>query len=214
MYIYVVWFYNSFSSDLWTMACDGSRDSSMEIKYRSRICPHPEYKFDIDKSKKRGRARVLLHKILGWENVYYVCEEVRHHTIAHVKEYHDIYWFLNYLSEVWRCKEEIPNWSYKCTFESFCKMLDFEDVIVDRVRQYPTPVGAHMQLYLFTHWFHFIEIGKKIRAHGHNFEDVISAYLNWMNPMKDVTDLIGHLEALTVVKYSPRRYDILERNRR
>ena len=61
-----------------------------------------------------------------------------------------------------------------------------------------------MQLYLFTHEFHFIEIGKKIRAHWHDFEDVISAYLNWMNPMKDVTDLIGQLEALTVVKYSPR----------
>ena len=56
----------------------------------------------------------------------------------------------------------------------------------------------------------FIEIGKKIRAHGHNFEDVISAYLNWINPMKDVTDLVGHLEALTVVKYSPRWYNILE----
>ena len=32
--------------------------------------------------------------------------------------------------------------------------------------------------------------------------------------MKDVMDLIGQLEALTVVKYSPRWYDILERNRR
>lgn len=73
------------------MACDGSQEFNMEITYRSRICPHPEYKFDIDKSKKSGCARVLLHKILGWGNGYYVCEEVRHHTIAHVEEYHDIY---------------------------------------------------------------------------------------------------------------------------
>ena len=29
-------------------------------------------------------------------------------------------------------------------------------------------------------------------------------YDNWKNPMKDVTDLIGQLGALTVVKYSPR----------
>ena len=36
------------------------------------------------------------------------------------------------------------------------------------------------------------------------FEDVISAYLNWKNLMKDVTDLIGQLEALTIVKHSPR----------
>ena len=66
---------------------------------------------------------------------------------------------------------------------------------------------------LFTHVFNFIEIGEKIRAHGHDFEDVISAYLNWKTPMEDVTDLIGQLEALKVVKYSPRWYNIVERNR-
>ena len=71
-----------------------------------------------------------------------------------------------------------------------------------------------MQLYLFTHWFHFIEIGKKIRACGHDFEDVVNAYLNWKNPRKDVTDLIGQMEVLTVLKYSPRWHNILERNRR
>lgn len=71
-----------------------------------------------------------------------------------------------------------------------------------------------MQFYLFTNWFHFIETGKKIRAHGHEFEDVTSAHRNSRNPMKDVTDLIGELEALTVVKYSPRWYNILERNSR
>ena len=43
---------------------------------------------------------------------------------------------------------------------------------------------------------------------------VMHAYDNWKNPMKDVTDLIGQLEALTVVKYSLRWYDIVERNRR
>ena len=58
-----------------------------------------------------------------------------------------------------------------------------------------------MPLYLFTHLFNFIEIGKKIRGHRHDFEALISAYLNWLNPMKDVTDLIGQLEALAVVKY-------------
>ena len=71
-----------------------------------------------------------------------------------------------------------------------------------------------MPLYLFTHVFHFIKIGKKIRAYGHDFEEVMHAYDNWKNPMRDVTDLIGQLEALTGVKYSPRWYNILERNRR
>ena len=57
---------------------------------------------------------------------------------------------------------------------------------------------------IFPHGFNYSEMGKKIHACGHDFEDVISAYLNWKNLMKDVTDLIGQLEALTIVKYSPR----------
>ena len=162
------------------MACHKFNEFHMKITYRSRICPQPEYKFDIDKSRKRGRTRVLLHN----------------HTIAHVEEYHDIYWFFNYLSEVWERKHKIPHrYLAKRTsqrnFVSFCE--EIEDGIIDRVRQYPSPVGAHMQLYLFTHWFHFIEIGKKIRAHGHEFEDVMSACRNSRNLMKDVTDLMGEL---------------------
>ena len=66
-----------------------------------------------------------------------------------------------------------------------------------------------MPLYLFTRVFHFIEIGKKIR--GHDFEEVMHACDNWKNPMRDVTDLIGQLEAATGVKYSPRWYNILEK---
>ena len=46
-----------------------------------------------------------------------------------------------------------------------------------------------------------------------NFEDVISAYLNWTN-LIDVTDLIRQLEALTVIKHLPKWYIILKRNRR
>ena len=42
------------------------------------------------------------------------------------------------------------------------------------------------------------------------FEEVMHAYDNWKNPMRDVTDLIGQLEASTGVKYSPRWYDILK----
>lgn len=133
------------------MACDGSHyhDNDMEITYRSRIFPHPEYKFDIDNSKKRGRARVLLHQILGWEIGYYVCEEVRHHVVTHVKEYHDIYFFLNYLSEVWRCKDEIPDRYHgyptsMSKFEYFCETV--EDTTVDRARHFPSPVGAHMHI--------------------------------------------------------------------
>ena len=114
------------------MACDGSHEFNMEITYRSRICLHPEYKFDID--KKRGRTRVLRHKILGWENGYYVCEEVRHDTIAHVEEYHDIYRFSNYLSEVWERKYKIPHRylaerTSQRNFVSFCE--EVEDGIID-----------------------------------------------------------------------------------
>ena len=69
-----------------------------------------------------------------------------------------------------------------------------------------------MQLCLFTHEFHFIEIGKKIRACGHDFEEAMHAYDNLRNPREDVTDLIGQMEALIVVKYSPRWYNIFWQN--
>ena len=68
--------------------------------------------------------------------------------------------------------------------------------------------NVNMQLCLFTHEFHFIEIGKKIRACGHDFEEAMHAYDNLRNPRKDVTDLIGQ------IKYPPRWYNIVERNRR
>ena len=48
---------------------------------------------------------------------------------------------------------------------------------------------------------------------AHNFEDVISAYLSWMN-LIDITDLIRQLEALTVIKHLPKWYIILKGNRR
>ena len=106
---------------------------------------------------------------------------------------------------------EAPRW-YNILERNRRQTLDHWLFTCEDIRQYPTPVGAHTQLYLFTHWFHLI--GKKIRACGHDFEDVVSAYLNWKNPRKDVTDLIGQMEVLTVLKYSPRWHNILERNRR
>ena len=54
----------------------------------------------------------------------------------------------------------------------------------------------------------YTEIGKKIRACGHDFEEAMHAYDNLTNPRKDVTDLIGQ------IKYPPRWYNIVERNRR
>ena len=100
---------------------------------------------------------------------------------------------------------EAPRW-YNILERNRRQTLDHWLFTCEDIRQYPTSVGAHMQLYLFTHWFHFIEIGKKIRACGHDFEDVVSAYLNWKNPRKDVTDLIGQMEVLTVLKVKKTRH--------
>ena len=38
-----------------------------EVCYRSYLCPHEIYKFDTHACTKTGRARVLLHAILGFE---------------------------------------------------------------------------------------------------------------------------------------------------
>ena len=46
-----------------------------------------------------------------------------------LKKYQDIYWFLNYLNEVWQHKDKIPNRYYedatsKSRFEYFSEKMD------------------------------------------------------------------------------------------
>ena len=62
------------------MAFDGAPYSTKKSTYHSYVCPHHEYKFDIDESKKTGCACVLLHQVLGWEES--PVEEVRHRMVA------------------------------------------------------------------------------------------------------------------------------------
>ena len=39
----------------------------LELAYMSPICPHTVYTFHVNDEKKTGRASVLLHHILGYE---------------------------------------------------------------------------------------------------------------------------------------------------
>ena len=70
-----------------TMACDSALESPREIIYRSYLCPHPKYKFDIDQSKKAGHTGVFLHQILGWEAGVWINDEARHRVISWVRDY-------------------------------------------------------------------------------------------------------------------------------
>ena len=77
------------------IACEGAPDSTKQLTYRSYVCPHREYQFDIDENKKTGRACVLLHQILAWEESTF--QVVRHRMVLRVQDYHDIWMFLNVL---------------------------------------------------------------------------------------------------------------------
>ena len=67
---------------------------------------------------------------------------------------------------------------------------------------------------IFTHWFDFGRLGKRIQEWGHEFEDVMKAYDSWKNCEESVPQLVGEIKAMTTVKHSSRWYEIQGKNRR
>ena len=67
----------------------------LELAYMSPICLHTVYTFHVNDEKKTGHASVLLHHILGYEETS--TEEGRYWVISQVKDYDDVWMFLNVL---------------------------------------------------------------------------------------------------------------------
>ena len=59
-----------------------------------------------------------------------------------------------------------------------------------------SPTEADKQMYIFTHWFDFLHLGKRIQEWGHEFEDVMEAYDNWKNCDKSMPQLMGEIQAM------------------
>ena len=115
------------------MACDRALESPRKIIFRSYLCPRPGYKFDIDQSKKTGRASVLLHQILGWEAGVWINEKARHRVISRVRDYYELWFFLNLLEEIFDHKETIPERYYRVPASQYEYLAFCHDVIHDKV---------------------------------------------------------------------------------
>ena len=92
---------------------------------------------------------------------------------------------------------------------------DIQDPVSEQLKHYASPKGAHKQLYLFTHWFEYVDLGKELQAKRHTLRDVMITYTNWRERyQKTVPLLVGDMEAWTHVKYSPTWYSLVAKNRR
>ena len=51
--------------------------------------------------------------------------------------------------------------------------------ILEKVTHHASLKGAHKQMWMFTHWFDFVKLGDNLGHHGHDFEDIMSAYMRF-----------------------------------
>ena len=88
--------------------CNRDERGPAELHYQSSICPHPYYKFHVDEREKTLRPSILFFHILGFESGHGFYKELRHRVDSKVREYEDIWLFLNVLQQVYKRKKDIP----------------------------------------------------------------------------------------------------------
>ena len=199
--------------------CNRDERGPAELHYQSSICPHPYHKFHVDEREKTLRPSILFFHILGFESGHRFCKELRHRVDSKVREYEDIWLFLNVLQQVYKRKKDIPPRYYgdpqsTSNYLMFCDE-DIQDPVSEQLKHYASPKGAHKQLHLFTHWFEYVDLGKELQAKGHTLRDVMITYTKWRERyQKTVPLLVGDMAAWTHVKYSPTWYSLVAKNRR
>ena len=143
-----------------------------ELHYQSSMCPYPHYKFHVDGREKTLRPSILFFHILGFESGRGFSEELRHRVVSKVREYEDIWLFLNVLQQVYKRKKDIPPRYYgdpqsTSNYLMFCDE-DIQEPVSEQLKHYASPKGAHKQLHLFTHWFEYVDLGKELSQGTHS----------------------------------------------
>lgn len=158
--------------------CDELSDSyPKKVYYQSYLCPNKIYKFDTHACTKTGRTRVLLHAILGFEDTPSL--EICHRLISRVADYRDVWVFLLLVREILKQDEPFIPPCLSEDFDEWCHLVD--QTVTEKLRRFGIPKGAHMQLYLFTHWYEFARVGKKLRYLCFTFEDVMKSFECWQD---------------------------------
>ena len=83
-----------------------------------------------------GRARVLLHNLLGYEET--TTEEVRYRLVSQVKDYEDIWVFLNVIRKIFKYQEQLRALT---TFGEYRWLAGdrFYGSTIDKVTHYASP---------------------------------------------------------------------------
>ena len=90
--------------------------------------------------------------------------------VSRVQDYHDIWMFLNVLREVFKSQDDIPKRHHgdptgREDYEWFCEEVIHETVL-DKLQHYASPVEAHRQMYIFTHWFDLVRLVNRIQEYN------------------------------------------------
>ena len=90
--------------------------------------------------------------------------------VSCVQDYHDIWMFLNVSREVFKRQDDIPKRHHgdptgREDYEWFCEEV-IHETISDKLQHYASPVEAHRQMYIFTHWFDLVRLVKRIQEYN------------------------------------------------
>ena len=90
---------------------------------------------------------LLFFHILGFESGRGFSEELRHRVVSKVREYEDIWLFLNVLQQVCQRKKDIPPRYYgdpqgTSNYLMFCDE-DIQDPVTEQLKHYACPKGAY-----------------------------------------------------------------------
>ena len=186
----------------------------LELVYMSPICPYTVYTFHVKDEKKTGRASVLLHHILGYEGTS--TEEGRYWVISQVKDYDDVLMFLNVLLLVMEKLDHLTAMKTTQDYLWYCQEGIYNRIL-EKVTHHASLKGAHKQVWIFTHRFDFVKLGDNLGHHGHDFEDIMSAYnalhKDGSSYIQCIIRLVTDIEAMTEFKHSLKWYRLRHKNR-
>ena len=119
-------------------------DLERVLEYTSPVCPHTVYTFHVNNEKKTGRASVLLHHILGYEQTS--TEEGRYWVISQVKDYDNVFvFFFNVLRLVMEKLDDLTAMKTTQDYIWYCQE-GIHNRILEKVTHYASPKGAHKQM--------------------------------------------------------------------
>ena len=90
--------------------------------------------------------------------------------VSRVQDYHDIWMFLNVLREVFKRQDDILKRYHgdptgREDYEWLCEEV-IHETILDKLQHCASPVEAHRQMYIFTHWFDLVRLVKRIQEYN------------------------------------------------